>query len=112
MTEELDSLIEVNDENYDEIMNKHEYVVLDFWASWCGPCKMMDPVIEDLAEKYQDEVIFGKVNAENNSKTVSRFGVQAIPTFIFFINGEVVDQARGAIPKKDMDEKIKKNFKL
>ena len=112
MAENNDTTVEVTDQNFDKVKEENENIVLDFWASWCGPCKMMDPVIEDLSEKFLDRVVFGKVNTEENSQIVSKFGIQAIPTFIFIKDGEVVDQARGAIPQKDMEEKIRDNFGL
>ncbi len=104
--------VEMTDENFDNLIEKHDKVIVDFWASWCGPCKMMDPVMEDLAKEYGDKVLIGKVNTEKNSQITTRFGVQAIPTFIFIKNGEPVDQLRGAIQKNEMADKIKDVFDL
>lgn len=104
------NIIKIDDDEFDDFIEDHENVIVDFWASWCAPCKMLDPVIEELSEKYEDDVQFGKVNTEQNQQIPSRFGVQAIPTLIFLKNGEVVDQLRGAVPKSEIEEKISKNF--
>ncbi len=103
--------VDMTDENFDELVEKNENVLVDFWATWCGPCKMMEPVIEELAKKY-DDVLFGKVNTENNSQVTTRFGIQAIPTFIFIKEGEPVEQMRGAVQKDEMAEKIEEVFEF
>lgn len=109
MSEE-DPTLEMTDENFDDLLEENDQVFVDFWATWCGPCKAMEPIVEELAEKYGGDVLFGKVNTEDNSDITSRYGIQAIPTFLFIKDGEVVDQARGALPQEAMDEKINKHF--
>jgi len=104
--------MDMTDENFENLIEKHDYVIVDFWATWCGPCKMMDPVVKELSKEYGDEVFFGKVNTEKNSQITTRFGIQAIPTFIFLKNGKPVDQLRGAVQKADMADKIEEVFDL
>jgi len=103
--------VKIKDENFDELIQEHENVVVDFWATWCGPCKMMEPVYEELAREY-DNVLFGKVNTENNPQTTSKFGIQAIPAFIFIKNGQPVNQINGAVQKDQMKDKIEEVFDL
>ncbi len=103
--------IKITDENFDKLIQEHENVVVDFWATWCGPCKMMEPVYEELAREY-DNVLFGKVNTENNPQTTSKFGIQAIPAFIFIKNGQPVNQINGAVQKDQMKDKIEEVFDL
>ncbi|MFW5898474.1 MAG: thioredoxin [Candidatus Saliniplasma sp.] len=104
-------LVKMTDGNFDELIGKHDNVVVDFWATWCGPCKRMEPVIEGLAEEYKD-VLFGKVNTENNSQVTSKFGIQGIPSFIFIKNGKPVDQITGMVQKEAMADKIEDVFDL
>ncbi|MGM0405653.1 MAG: thioredoxin [Thermoplasmatota archaeon] len=103
--------VKITDKNFDELIQEHENVIVDFWATWCGPCKRMEPVYEELAKEYGN-VLFGKVNTENNPQTTSKFGVQAIPAFIFIKNGQPVGQATGAVQKDQMKNKIEDIFDL
>ncbi|MBS3817271.1 MAG: thioredoxin [Candidatus Thermoplasmatota archaeon] len=102
----------VTDDDYEDILEDNECVVFDFWATWCSPCIQMDPIIEGLAEEYNDKVKFGKINIENNSEVPSRFSVQSLPSFLFFKDGEIVKKERGALSKEEFEEKLKKNFDL
>lgn len=81
-------------------------VVVDFYADWCGPCKMMAPVIDELADDYEGKVRIGKVNTDENRGTASKYNVMSIPTILFIKNGEVVDQVVGAVPKTVLEQKI------
>ncbi len=103
--------VKITDENFDELIQEHENVIIDFWATWCGPCKMMEPVYDELAKEYND-VLFGKVNTENNPQTTSKFGIQAIPAFIFIKNGQPVNQINGAVQKDQMEDKLEDVFDL
>ena len=96
----------VTDENYKELLNGDMPVVLDFWAEWCGPCRMVGPIIDDLAAEYEERVVIGKVDVDNNDDVVSEFSIRNIPTILFFKGGEVVDKQVGAAGKETLTEKI------
>jgi thioredoxin 1 len=100
------NLYNLNKENFEEIVKNNEKVVVDFWASWCMPCKMVAPIFEKLAEKYKNEIIFGKLNVDENPDIASKFNIMSIPTFIIFKNGEIVGNIVGAMSEKALEEKI------
>ena len=102
-------ILEVTDENFDdEIMNSDTPAVVDFWAEWCGPCKMVAPVIEELAKDYQGKIKVAKMDVDQNRTTPTRFGVRNIPTLIFFKGGEVAQTIIGAQPKSSIEDELKK----
>lgn len=96
----------VNDETFSEFTSNNKKAVVDAWADWCAPCKQLEPVIEDLANDYQGDVAFGKLNVDENQETAAQYGIRSIPTLLFFKDGELVDQVTGAMPKKVLDDKI------
>lgn len=98
---------EFTDSNFAEILANNEVVVADFWAEWCGPCRMVGPIIEQLANDYDGKVAIGKVDVEANDDIASKYGIRNIPTVLFFKNGELVDKNVGAAPKPVFDAKIK-----
>ena len=100
--------IEVTASNIEETLKSEQLVVLDFWAGWCGPCKMITPIIDELAEDYRGKVIFGKIDTEeeDNDDIVSDYGIRNLPTVLFLKNGEVVDKLVGAARKSDFEAKI------
>lgn len=100
--------LEITDATFEEVLSTDKPVVVDFWAEWCGPCRMISPIIEELANEYADKAVIGKVDVDNNPDIVARFGIRNIPTILFFKNGEVVDKQVGAAQKSAFNEKIDK----
>jgi thioredoxin 1 len=93
-----------------EVLDSDLPVLVDFWASWCGPCKMIAPTIDELAKEYADRMKIGKIDVDANPKIATEYGVMSIPTIIFFKNGKVMDQAVGAASKPDLKRKIEENL--
>jgi thioredoxin 1 len=99
--------VEITDSNFDElVMNSTQPVVIDFWAEWCGPCRLIGPVIEELSKEYEGRAIVGKVDVDANSEVSAKFNVRSIPTVLFIQNGVVVDKSVGAVPKATLAEKL------
>jgi thioredoxin 1 len=100
--------LEFTDSNFDELVMKSDKPVLvDFWAEWCGPCRMVGPVVEELASEYEGKAVIGKVNVDNNPNISAMFGIRNIPTLLFFKGGKLVDKQVGAVPKSVLDAKLK-----
>ena len=95
-----DAPIEVTDENIDEIAKKYPQMIVDCWAEWCGPCRMIAPTLEEIAKEMQGKLVIGKLNTDNNRKTPMKYGIMSIPTMLFFKDGEVVGKTVGALPKE------------
>ena len=102
--------LEITDSNYKEILAEGKPVVIDFWAPWCGPCKMVGPIIEELAEVYEGQVLIGKCDVDENGDVAAEYGIRNIPTVLFFKNGELVDKQVGSADKSAFDDKIKKTL--
>ncbi len=101
------ALVQLSDDVFDEEIGKHEGLALvDFWATWCGPCQVIAPIIEQLAEEYDGQLKVGKVDVDANQNTAMRFGVRSIPSVLLFKNGQHVDTVVGAVPKAHLVEKI------
>jgi thioredoxin 1 len=101
-------IMDIDDRSFEsEIIQSDKPAVVDFWAPWCGPCKAIGPVIEELAEIYGENIKFTKCNVDENPATPAKFGIKAIPTLIFFKEGKVVDQITGMVAKSKLEETIK-----
>ena len=101
----------ITDDNFDElVLRSDKLVLLDFWADWCSPCKMVSPVVEQLYEDYKDVAVIAKIDAERNPETSKKYGICNIPALLFFKNGEIVDKQIGAVPKNTLVEKLSKQL--
>ena len=100
--------LEITDATLEEVLKTDKLVVIDFWAEWCGPCKMVGPIIEELAKEYSDKAVVGKVDVDNNDETTTKYGIRNIPTTIFIKDGEIVDKIVGAGSKKSFAKKVEK----
>ena len=99
--------VEFTEANFEELALKSDKVVLvDFWAEWCGPCRMVGPLVDELHNDYEGKAVVGKVNVDNNQAIAAKYGVRSIPTIIFLKNGEIVDKSVGAVPKATLAEKL------
>jgi thioredoxin 1 len=101
--------IEINETNFErDVLQSKEPVLVDFWAEWCGPCKMLSPLLDEIATEQSGRVKVAKVNVDTNPALAARYGIQSIPTLLYFVGGQVKDQTIGAMPKKAIISKLEK----
>ncbi len=91
--------IEITDANFEEIIASDKPILVDFWAEWCGPCRMIGPIVEELANEYEGKAVIAKVDVDSNPNVSAKFGIRSIPTLLVFKDGEIVDKQVGAVPK-------------
>ncbi|MBF0494972.1 MAG: thioredoxin [Deltaproteobacteria bacterium] len=104
-----DALLHVNDDNFDaEILKSNLPSLVDFWAAWCGPCRAIAPVVEELAKEYANKIKIAKLNVDENPKTAGQYGIRAIPTLILYKGGQIAEQITGAVSKAQIENAIKK----
>ena len=101
-----DTPIQLSDNNFNENVKKYQTIVIDCWAPWCGPCRMVGPVVEELAREMQGKVVFGKLNVDENRTTSAKYGIMSIPTLLMFKNGQLIDTFVGAMPETILKAKI------
>ncbi|MCK4498774.1 thioredoxin [Candidatus Bathyarchaeota archaeon] len=100
--------IKVTDADFEAVVKKHRLILVDCWADWCGPCRMMSPIIDELAGEYDGEIVFAKLNVDENPQTPQRFNIGGIPTLLIFKDGKLVDRLVGASPKLLLENRLKK----
>ena len=96
----------ISDENFNQIIDENPVVVVDFWAEWCGPCRAMNPIIEELSLIYENKIVFAKLNVDKNPISPSKYGISSIPTFLIIKNGQVMNSIIGAITQELFEDKL------
>lgn len=103
--------IEVTDSNFEEIVLKSDKpVIVDFWAEWCGPCRMVGPIVNELSDEYEGKAVITKLDVDSNPGVSAKYGIRNIPTILFFKDGEIVDKQVGAVPKSNLEAKLQALF--
>jgi thioredoxin 1 len=103
--------LELTDQNFDEVvLHSDKPVIVDFWAEWCGPCRMVGPIVEEIGNDYTEKAVVGKLDVDSNPDVTRKYGIRNIPTVLFFKNGEVADKQVGAVPKSNLVNKLEALF--
>ena len=110
MSESAAAPVKVTDETFDKFVSQNQLTLVDCWAPWCGPCRIVGPIIDTLAKEYSGKVAFGKLNTDENYATANKFGIMAIPTMLILKRGKLVDQLVGAMPKAKIEEALKRHM--
>ena len=106
-----DAILEITDANFDQTVLKSDRpVMIDFWAAWCGPCRALAPIVDELAKQYGEKVVVGKMDVDKNTATPQRYGVRGIPTLLVFKGGQVREQIVGYVPKDTIEKSLDKNL--
>ena len=110
MPDSPDAPVKVTDDNFDSFISQNLLTLVDCWAPWCGPCRIVGPIIDTLAKEYKGKVAFGKLNTDENIATATRYGIMAIPTMLVLKKGQLVDQIVGAVPKARIEDVLRKHI--
>ncbi len=102
----------ITDDDYEDFVKEYDQVILDLWATWCGPCIQMDPIVESLAEEHNHDIKFGKVNVEENKDVPAEFGVQSLPSVLVFRDGQLIKKISGKLDKEEFECLLEENFEL
>ena len=103
--------LELTDQNFDEVvLHSDKPVIVDFWAEWCGPCRIVGPIVEEIGNDYTDKAVVAKLDVDSNPNVTRKYGIRNIPTVLFFKNGEVADKQIGAVPKSNLVTKLEALF--
>jgi len=104
------SVMPIDERQFAQIVQQHTALVIDFWAEWCGPCRRVGPIVEELAQEFAGKVSFAKCDTDHNQRLAMQFGISAIPCLLFFSHGKMVDRLIGALPKESIRAKVVRNF--
>ena len=102
--------LEVTDASFSQVIQRYPLVVVDCWAAWCAPCRMIAPVVEELAPDYKGKIVFGKLDVDSNSATAMQYGIMSIPTLLVFKNGQLVEKLIGAMPRGSLEPRITRHL--